>query len=105
MYELENFLGEQNGLGTVYHHGEAEEFKQHMEDASNIPGRSDIKMTNIKTSIIGISVALVVVACLFTVGICLAGRIIVRSCLKHTSSNNQSSLSDTSSFTYEAERA
>ena len=97
--ELETFYGENNGLNTDYHHGEAESFRQHMEEASSIPGRADQNVTSLKTSIIGIAVAILVISCLFVVGMCFAGRIVVRGCM-----NRNTDHSDSSSFTYETER-
>ena len=98
--ELETFFGEYNGLGTDYHHGEAEKFRQQMEEASSIPERADQKVTNLKTSFIGIVVAILVISCLFLVGMCFAGRIVVRGCMNRGTTDH----SDSSSFAYENER-
>ena len=96
--ELETFFVEHNGLGMDYHHGEADAFKQRMDDALSIPDRADQKVTNFKTSIVGIAVAILVILSLFIVGMCFAGRIVVRGCM-----NRNTGHSDSSSFTYEKE--
>ena len=96
--ELDNYLEDNKGLGTDYHHGEAEKFIQRMEEASSISERANSKMNHVKASMIGISVACLVIACLFIVGTCFAGRICVRNCKRDRS---PSAMSDVSSFVYE----
>ena len=99
---MEEFLGEHNALGMDYNeHGEAEEFKQKMEDASNIPDNANVNITNIKSSIIGISVALVAIVGLFFIGICFAGRIVIKSCKGKWSRASQNDATDSTSFTFE----
>ena len=97
--ELDNYLEDNKGLGTDYHHGEAEKFIQRMEEASSISERANSKMNHVKASMIGISVACLVVACLFIVGACFAGRICVRNC--KIRGHRDSAMSDVSSFIYE----
>ena len=102
--EVEEFLGEQNDLGIDYNeHGEAEEFKQRMEEASNIPDRATKNVTSLKSSFIGISVALVVIAGLFFVGVCFAGRIVVKSCKGKWSRGENNAVAESTSFTFENE--
>ena len=96
--ELDNYLEDNKGLGTDYHHGEAEKFIQRMEEASSISERANSKMNHVKASMIGISAACIVIACLFIVGACFAGRICVRNCKRDRS---PSAMSDASSFVYE----
>ena len=101
---MEKYAGEYNELGTHFHHGEAAEFIQHMEEASLISERANKKMSNVKSSIIGIAVGLLMIGALFMVGICFAGRICVRGCMKREISSNKSPISEVSSFTYEDSR-
>ena len=99
-------MGEYNGLGMDYNeHGEAEQFKQKMEEASNIPDRTNVNATNLKSSIIGISVALVAIVALFFIGICFAGRIVIKSCKGKWFRGSQNAASDSTSFTFENEHA
>ena len=102
--EMEEFLGEENGLGMDYYeHGEAEEFRQKMEDASKIPNRANNNVISLKGSIIGIAVTLVVIAGLFFIGVCFAGRIVVKSCKAKWSRVTHNPVAESSSFTFENE--
>ena len=101
---MEEFLGEENGLGMHYYdHGEAEEFRQKMEDASKISNRANNNLISLKGSIIGIAVTLIVIAGLFFIGVCFAGRIVVKSCKAKGSQVTHNPVAESSSFTFENE--
>ena len=103
--EMEEFLGMENGLGTDYYeHGEAEEFRQKMEDASKIPDRANNNVISLKGSIIGIAVTLVVIVGLFFIGVCFAGRIVIKSCKGKRSRVANNPVAESSSFTFENEK-
>ena len=97
MEEMDNYLD----FGMTSDHGEAERFIQNMEDASSIPEKAKTKMDQLKATMITISVAVGVVACLFIIGVCFAGRICIKSFRRRNIGRDESALSDVSSFIYE----
>ena len=103
---MEEYLGDIDDLGTDYNeHGEAEEFRQRMEEASNIPDRAETNVINLRGSMIGIAVAVIVIALLFFVGVCFAGRIVIKSCKAKWSRRTNNSSAESTSFTFENEKA
>ena len=104
MMVIEEFLGEENGLGIDYYeHGEAEEFRQKMEEASKISDRANNNVISLKGSIIGIAATFVVITGLFFVGVCFAGRIVIKSCNGKQSRVTHNPVAESSSFTFENE--
>ena len=97
MEEWENYLD----LGMASDHREAQQFIQNMLDASSIPEKAQTKIKQLKATMVTISVAVGVVALLFGIGICFAGRICIKSFRRRNIGRDESALSDVSSFIYE----
>ena len=88
--DVEMNTDEYIALGQVYHHSETVEFIQQMEETSRISEKANMKIKHVKSSIILIVLALLVIGALLMAGICFAGRTCASGCLKRNHWKNNS---------------